>query len=218
LISALEPEFLQSQASLSRLDGEYGPVGQWKDKLMAGYQCDIILLTPTTLCDLQSAGKVLPGSISSVGFVNTGIAVPAHAAMPAIGTRNDVADMLSNAEGIYVPDLQKSTAGAHVASVLKSLGLHRENVCEFPSGGHAAMSALAKTEGQATVGCTQVTEILSTSGVKLVGALPGDLALRTEYVAAVSADSSNPEMASQFIEWLCGNSTLAARRDAGFEE
>ena len=46
------------------------------------------------------------------------------------------------------------------------------------------MRELGATTGAGMLGCTQVSEILYTPGVTLVGALPGELALSTVYSVA----------------------------------
>jgi molybdate transport system substrate-binding protein len=74
----------------------------------------------------------------------------------------------------------------------------------------------ASTEPQ-PIGCTQVTEILYTPGVALVGDLPAGFELKTEYAAAVASRAREPELARQFVARLGSDATLALRRARGFE-
>ena len=63
------------------------------------------------------------------------------------------------------------------------------------ANGAQAMAALAASRNhrERAIGCTQVTEILYTPGVTLVGVLPPPFELTTLYSVAVSSQSGDPE-------------------------
>ena len=54
------------------------------------------------------------------------------------------------------------------------------------------MRALAQSRAARPIGCTQVTEILSTPGVTLVGPLPKEFELATVYTAGVCTKAALP--------------------------
>jgi molybdate transport system substrate-binding protein len=66
------------------------------------------------------------------------------------------------------------------------------------------------------IGCTQVTEILFTAGVQLVGLLPKEFELATVYTAAVTAQSQHEKAARDFIALLAGAEAAPVRADCGF--
>jgi molybdate transport system substrate-binding protein len=118
-----------------------------------------------------------------------------------------------------VPDTRLSTAGQHVASVLCALGIAgnvTSKLHEYPNG-MTAMRALARSRASRPIGCTQVTEIVSTPGVTLVRALPGEHELATVYTAAVAVRTVHAKEASRAIDVLTGISSAFARAQAGFE-
>ena len=86
----------------------------------------------------------------------------------------------------------------------------------FPNGA-TAMKALAEADGERLVGCTQVTEILATPGVRMVGTLPDPLGLQTVYTAAVATRAQSTAAADALVRLLVDESTAEARRAAGFE-
>lgn len=103
--------------------------------------------------------------------------------------------MLRKASGIYFPDPVKATAGIHFMKVLQALGLDQELAARlrpFPNGA-TAMREMAQARGDDVVGCTQVTEILYTPGLQLVGVLPKEFGLPTVYTAAVCTRSARPD-------------------------
>ncbi len=79
------------------------------------------------------------------------------------------------------------------------------------------MRELAASTDDVPIGCTQVTEILYTDGVRLAGVLPSEFELATGYTAAVAARSADPERARRLVALLSGEGSRDLRRAGGFE-
>ena len=86
----------------------------------------------------------------------------------------------------------------------------------FPNG-MTAMAALARHEGGRAIGSTQVTEIVATSGVRLVASLPAPFDLATVYTAGVGARSTRPGLARLMIEVLSAPERAADSTAVGFK-
>ncbi|MEO8203398.1 MAG: substrate-binding domain-containing protein [Betaproteobacteria bacterium] len=201
------------------LEGAFGAVGAMRDKLLAGEPCEVIVLTRSMLEALGGEGRIDPATLADLGRVQTGIAVRQGAPRPNITRADTLASALLGAESIYVPDLKQSTAGKHIAAMLESLGIAGEvagRVREFPNGA-TAMRAMADAAGDFAIGCTQVSEILYTEGIALVGPLPDEFELSTLYSAAVCSAAPEPAKARDFVRFLAGEATARMRSKAGFE-
>jgi molybdate transport system substrate-binding protein len=162
---------------------------------------------------------VRPDSITPLGVVKTGVAVRAGDAPPDIASGAALRSALLAASGVYFPDPEKATAGIHFMKVLKSLGVDgalRERLRTFPNGA-TAMGAMAASGDAGAIGCTQVTEILFTSGVRLVGLLPKEFELATVYTAAVCTKAREPQAAREFVALLASDEAAPVRADCGFE-
>ena len=168
---------------------------------------------------LEKEGRVVGGSAAPLGTVPTGIAVPAGAPTPVIGDATSLRATLAGATRLLFPDPQRATAGIHFARVLRQLGLENDvaSRCASFENGAAAMAALARA-GRGEVGCTQVTEILYTPGVVLVGALPPGFDLATVYSVAVGSAARAPDPARRLAQMLSGPSSRATRLACGFED
>ena len=79
------------------------------------------------------------------------------------------------------------------------------------------MKAMAECDEPGLLGCTQVTEINYTPGVELVGNLPPEFELATDYTVGVCTGSSQPALAEHFAQWLTGPQSHDVRRAGGFE-
>ena len=199
--------------------GTFGAVGAMRDKLLAGAPADLLILTSSLIAELTRSGHVLPGSAVDLGVVRTGVAVRSRDPKPPIGDAATLRSALLAADAIYFPDPKLATAGIHFAKVLDALGIAGEVAARlrpFPNGA-AAMQALAGAPDARAIGCTQVTEILNTSGVTLVGPLPRQFELATVYTAGVCTRAALPDQAMRLAALLGGDAALSARERAGFE-
>ena len=201
------------------IDGSFGAVGAMKDKLLAGAPCDVLILTQVMLDELAARNVVVADSIRPLGRVFTGVAVPDGAVPPAIDSPDALRQSLLCATAIYIPDPQRATAGIHFAKVLKKLGIDgvvAPRLRAFPNGA-AAMHAMASANDPEAIGCTQVTEILYTERVTLVGLLPQEFELATLYSVAVCAGSLASPSARRFADLLADDKTAALRAKGGFQ-
>ena len=216
LVSRLQPAFEQKHDC--RIAGTFGAVGAMRDKLVGGAPCDVLILTQALIEDLGAQGRANAASARAVGLVKTGIALKDKRAGVDIRTEDDLRRLLSAAPAIFFPDPAKATAGIHFLKVLQALGLADDanRLRTFPNGA-TAMAALAQATEPDAVGCTQVTEILITPGVKLVGLLPPPHELVTTYTAAVAGAAQEPELAAALVEALVAQEAAETRKRCGFE-
>jgi molybdate transport system substrate-binding protein len=217
LVTALADRFKAETGC--EIAGTFGAVGAMRDKLLAGAPADLLILTRALIEELTRSGYVVPGSAADLGVVRTGVAVRGHDPAPPIGDAAALRSALLAADAIYFPDPKLATAGIHFAKVLDALGIADEvatRLRPFPNGA-AAMQALARATAAHPIGCTQVTEILNTPGVTLVGPLPEQFELATVYIAGVCTRATLPQQARQLATLLGADAGRTAREKTGFE-
>jgi molybdate transport system substrate-binding protein len=216
LVSALSSQ-LKAETGAD-IDGTFGAVGAMRDKLVAGASADLLILTSALIAELTKAGHVVAGSAADLGAIATGVAVRDRDPAPAIGDADALRAALRAADGIYFPDPKLATAGIHFAKVLERLGIAEEvapRLRVFPNG-QAAMAALAAQPSGCPIGCTQITEILNTKGVTLVGNLPPEFALATVYTLGICAKAQSADLTRRFAAMLTGEASRDLRRKLGF--
>lgn len=197
----------------------FSAVGAMKAKLLSGAPADLVILTQAQITELAAAGLLLPESCVDLGRVRTGVAVRAGEPLPDVASAGALRAALLAAQGIFIPDPHKATAGIHFARVLNTLGIRGEVEARLKSyaNGATAMRELAQSKGARLIGCTQVTEINHTPGVALAGLLPREFELATVYTVGVCAAGTRLEAARRFIALLTGETSRALRMKAGFE-
>jgi len=215
LVLALQPQF--ERASGLRLASTFGAVGAMRELLDAAAPCDAIVLTRAMLDELAAAGRVNAASVRDLGWVHTGVAVPQGAPAATVGDASELSALLQRAKAIYLPDPQRATAGVHALKVLRELGQAQPERFRARPNGAAAMAAMALEADAAAVGITQVSEILYTPGLRLLGVLPPPYALATLYSAAVVQAAAHAEAASALLALLSAPGQAASRQRSGFE-
>ena len=197
----------------------FSAVGAMKAKLLGGAPADLVILTQAQISELAAAGLLLAESCGDLGRVRTGVAVRTGEPPPDVASASALRSALRAAEGVFIPDPHKATAGIHFARVLDTLGIRGEieaRLKTYPNGA-TAMRELAQSEGTRLIGCTQVTEINHTPGVVLAGLLPREFELATVYSVGVCASGTRLDAARRFLALLTGEATRALRMKAGFE-
>jgi len=217
LVETLAPTF-ERDAGI-RLHATFGAVGTIRELLASGAPCDALILTPAVLDPLIRDGRVDASTQAPLGLVHTGIAVKQGAHAPAIDDAAALRAALVAASELFVPDPERATAGIHCVAMLKRLGIAGEMASRLRSCPHgaAAMQALARARESNAIGCTQVTEIIHTPGVTLVGTLPAPFELSTLYLVAVMADARSAAQAREFATLVGGATSRALRVEGGFD-
>ena len=225
LVQSLQP--VLEAATGARLQGRFGAVGAMKEALLAGEPADLFISTHKMVLELIADDRLRAGSEMPLGRVHTGVAVRADegdgaatATAAIIATPEALRAALAAATALFFPDPERATAGIHFAKVLAELGLAdatRARWRTYPNGA-TAMREMVNAGPAGAIGCTQVSEILNTPGVRLLGALPKRFELATLYTAAVAAAAQRPEAATRCIALLSAAAERPVRQRCGFDE
>jgi molybdate transport system substrate-binding protein len=216
LVDALKSAF--AAATGCELHASFGAVGAMQEQLLAGAPCDVVILTAPLIESLARDGRVDRASVMTLGAVPTGVAVRAGAELVDVSSGDALARALLASPAIFVPDTERSTAGIHVVRMVHALGV-RDRLADrmrvYPNGA-TAMRELARCPETGAIGITQVSEIIATSGVVLIGELPAGFGLAAVYTAAVCLQAREPELARRWVAMLAGPDAAQARARAGF--
>ena len=217
MVRRLEPDI----AGLGvRLHPTFGPVGVIRRTFTESSGCPLLITSEQGMGDLRALGYLDSAEVADLGTVQTAVAVRADDPVPDLSTGESLETALRSASVVYLPDPERSTAGAHVRRVLGELGLLGGGVFreEIHPNGATAMRALAGSQDTVAVGCTQATEILQTEGVVLAGPLPPPYDLSTLYQCALvrRRDPASEREAGRVFDLLTGSATRELRRSLGF--
>lgn len=207
-----------ARSVFDEVDTEYRPVGVVSDILRAGGYADIILTTEVQIRWLAQDRLVLDREAVLIGGVATGVACKLGVQEPSTLDEDGVRKMFEACDALYVPDIDKSTAGRHVKKILAEMGIDGSVAKKLRTfaDGSAAMAALAQHGTRKSLGCTQVTEIRDTRGVTLIGDLPDRIGLVTDYYAVPTPAGAAKKTVGKILEAFSASEFLAYKTEAGF--
>ena len=149
------------------------------------------------MAGLITGGKILPDSRIGIARSNTGVVVRAGAPKPDISSVENFKRALLNAKSItYLP-----VPG--VPQLIEKLGL-KDAIAFKVTIPNDDISAELVAKGEVELGIVAVTQAFTTHGVELVGLLPPELQISTDFAGAISAASGNPDAARSLLIFLTG--------------
>jgi molybdate transport system substrate-binding protein len=178
-----------------------------RDRVLADESFDVVITTQSHIDELVSAGKVAPDTGTAVARSQIGVAVGVGCHKPDISTVDAFIRALREANSIACADPAFGTpSGLYLERLFDRLGLAAELKPKIrfagTTGGKPIMVCEAVANGQAELGIQQIAEIISVSGVDLVGPLPAELQHTTVFGVAVASIARNQTVARQFVVFL----------------
>jgi molybdate transport system substrate-binding protein len=195
---------------LTAIGPEFEKVSGHKLNTTTGEPFDVIAAPPGSLAGLITGGKILPDSRIGIARSNTGVVVRAGAPKPDISSVENFKRALLNAKSItYLP-----VPG--VPQLIEKLGL-KDAIAFKVTIPNDDISAELVAKGEVELGIVAVTQAFTTHGVELVGLLPPELQISTDFAGAISAASGNPDAARSLLIFLTGPKAKETIRTQGME-
>ncbi len=216
MVEVLGAEF--EKATGHKLDLNFGTAGALRDRLKAGEQADLVILSESAIDALEKTGLFVAGSRTDVGRTVTGVVVRDGAAVPDISTPEAFKQALLTAKSVaYTDPKAGGSGGIMFVALLEKLGLADAVNKKAVLTNRGSQTAQAVADGRAEIGTTFISEILPVKGAKVVGPLPGELHNANTYTAAIPAGSAAREVAAAFLRALTDPATRARWVAAGLE-
>ena len=170
-------------------------------RLRGGEAADLAILTSDGVEALLAEGVLVPETRRDLALSRVGVAVPAGAAHPVIGTEAELVELL-----LRVPSIGLSRAGASglfFAGLLRRLGIEEAVMAKatvIESGYTAGLLA----EGRVGLAVQQVSELLMVPGIEVVGALPAECGGESVFSGAVVRGAAVPDEAEALLSRIAG--------------
>ena len=216
MVTALGNEF--AEASGHTLDLNFATVGALRERLGAGETADLAILSAAGIDALDKPGMFVPGSRTDLGRTLTGICVRDGAPSPDIATVEAFKRALLAARSVSYSDPKGGgSSGTFFAGLLERLGIADavNKKAVLRKRGYEVAEAVAR--GEAEIGSTFVSEILTVKGARLAGPLPPGLDNINMYSGAVLAGSAASAGATALLRALSDPATRPRWVAAGLE-
>jgi molybdate transport system substrate-binding protein len=216
--SAAEQLFAQFDKASHKLAVTWGTAPMLVKRIEDGDTADVVVLSRAGIDALQKLNKLVAGSDVTLASSGVGIAVKAGAPRPDISTPEALKRTLLAAKSIaYSEPSAGGASGVYFAKLLERLGIAEQMKPKTkypPPGGFSANLLMT---GEAELAVQQKPELLHVSGAEIVGLLPGDLNVVTEFATAIMAGSKNSDAAKSLIKMLQSPEAVAVFRSKGLD-
>jgi molybdate transport system substrate-binding protein len=191
-------------------------VQSFAKRVVAGETADLYILTKQSLDALSKEAKVAPGSEAAIASSEIAVVVKHGAPKPDISTPEAYKKALLAAKRIsYSNPASGGASGVFVAKSLERMGIADQvkGKTHFPPP--SGNSANLVVSGEAELAIQQKPEVMSATGVDVVGSPPGDLNKITLFSAGISTQAKEPNAAKALIKFLKTPEAAAVFRKRG---
>ncbi|HUI98145.1 MAG TPA: substrate-binding domain-containing protein [Xanthobacteraceae bacterium] len=205
-----------SRAGGREVEVAYSTVGAIRQRIAAGERADVVVLTADAIDAMAREEKL--GRSAPVALTRTGVAIRDGAVVPSIATIDQFRAALLAARSVAYTDPKTGGAfGTYFAGDLARLGLLDAVNAKavLRRGSHEIVASVAR--GEAELGITFVSTIVSTPGAKVAGPLPPPLAGEERFAAGILKGSAAGPIADAFLDALRASTSRAVWTRWGFE-
>jgi molybdate transport system substrate-binding protein len=203
-----------------RLAVTLGPSLVLEKRLGEGEAADVAIVGSAGAKDLVAQGKLAAGSLADVARSSIGICVAKGAPKPDISSAQNFRRAMLAARSVALSKpVGGGASGAHMAKVFERLGITDAMVAKakYGEGGARGLAALVVERGEAEIGIQQMAELLAVPGIDVVGPLPPEIQLVTQFTAAIPATASHPDAGRALIGFLTAPAAKAVIQAKGLD-
>jgi molybdate transport system substrate-binding protein len=206
VLEDLGPKFEQSSGH--KLTITWGTAAQLKVQIEKGAAFDVAIITEAGADDLVKQGKL--ASRTPLARSGIAVAIKKGAPKPDLRSVDDFKKMLLSAKSIAW--VEQGASGIYLKSVFERLGVTEQIKGKLISV-KAAGEAVAN--GEAEIGFTQVSEVLSYVGAEVGGMLPPDIQSFTTFSIGLHSKEFTP--AEVLVNFLTTPAAAAVIKVKGLE-
>jgi molybdate transport system substrate-binding protein len=216
MVTALGREFAAAHGH--ELDLNFATVGSLRERLSGGEKTDLAILSESAVAALAKTGLFVPGSIKNLGRTRTGVVIREGAPKPDIATVEAFKRTLLNAKVVSYSDPKGGgSSGTFFAGLLERLGIAAQVNKTAVLKKRGFEVAQAVVDGEADIGTTFISEILTIKGAVVAGPLPGDLDNPNTYTAAIPVGAAQADAAAALLAALSDPANRPRWTAAGLE-
>jgi molybdate transport system substrate-binding protein len=207
------------RASGDKLVSAWGPsMGATKNaipaRLARGEPIDVVIMVGDALDKLMAEGRLEPGSKVVLANSPIACAVRHGAAQPDIHTVDGLRQAFLHASRVAYSD---SASGEYIKrELLDKLGIQQQmqgKAAQIPATPVGEIIA----HGDADFGCQQRSELKPVQGIDIVGLLPAEVQLKTQFSGAVVRGAGHPQEARALLRFLAAPANAPVIEATGLE-
>lgn len=176
------------------------------DRVASGEEFDLVFLADGALAKLAASGRVMAESVAPLVLSQVAVGVPSRSGAPAAAVSEAA---FPDAEGVREAIRAATTigystgpSGTALVSMIEEWGLSAEVGDRLIQARPGIPVARLLADGEVDLGFQQLSELVGSPGVTVLGVMPQDCAIDTVFSGAVAATSPDPAAAAAILAFL----------------
>ena len=211
VLEELAPQF--EKATKNKIAFTFDTAAALKSQIEKGAAFDLAVLTDAGIDDLVKLGKISGESRAALARSSAGVAIKKGAARPDISTTDAFKRTLLAAKSIGF--VEQGATGSYLKGLFQRLGIADELKPKLKMLAAEVGAGGAVSSGDVEIGLTQIAEILPYAGAELLGPLPTEIQLNTDFTAGVGAMAKESDGAKALIKFLATPAAVAVIKAKG---
>lgn len=211
VLEELAPQF--EKATNNKIAFTFDTAASLKVQIEKGAAFDLAILTDGGIDDLIKQGKISGATRTALVRSGAGVAVKKGAPKPDISTTEAFKRSLLAAKSVgYV---EQGATGIYLKGLFQRLGIADELKPRLKMLDPKVGAGGAVSNGEVEIGLTQIPEILSFAGAELVGPLPAEIQVNTDFAAGVGANAKEADGAKALLKFLATPASVSVIKVKG---
>ena len=189
-------------------------------RINSGETFDVVMAPRSAIDGFVKDGKATAASVTVVASAGMGVAVRKGAAKPDVSSPDAFKRTLLAAKSITYPDSKNPSGnpllGVHLERVFERLGIAGEMKSRTVFSHTVDVGDLV-ARGEAEIGMGQLQSLARSTGIDIVGPLPGELQDAVVFAAVVLTGARNTEAAKALVEFMRTPEAAAALKAHSME-
>lgn len=176
------------------------------ERVASGEEFDLVFLASGAVAKLAERGHVVAASVTPLVLSQVAVGVPSGSDSPAAAASDpafpDAAAVRDAIQAASTIGYSTGPSGTALVAMIESWGLSAEVSERLVQARPGIPVAQLLAGGEVELGFQQLSELVGSPGVTVLGVLPEDCAIDTVFSGAVAATSSAAEEAAAVLAFL----------------
>ena len=196
------------------IHADFAPTLALLDRLRAGEEADVVILTREGLDEIVREGRVVAGSCVDLARSYVGLAVVAGEPHPDISTEPGLRATLLDARAVAY--LRLGASGILFAKLIERMGIASDvnsRAVIIPQG----FTAERLLAGEADLAVQQISELKQVAGIEVIGPIPHQLQTAAVFSAGRMVTSPRAAQSDRLLRYLGSPEVAPALRESGLD-
>jgi molybdate transport system substrate-binding protein len=183
-------------------------------RVQAGEAFDVVVLAAEAIDKLVAGGRIVADSRTDLVRSGVAVAVRSGAPRPDIGSEDALRRAVLGARTL---GYSTGPSGVQLAKLFERWGIAGDIAGRIVTAPPGVPVGSLVAKGEVELGFQQLSELMSLSGIDVIGPLPREVQIVTTFSGGVCVASAQPREARELLAFMASPKAAEAKRRHGME-